>query len=285
MPSNLQQELSLVGAFTPNYTTSDDFRNLSQDVEQLILTAKADFARNPLDTGTQQKLKALLDLQTILTSQQLPPDAIRLIKEQVALLSGGSQNPPTSQSLTQATSSIQSLADPLHHLDFVKPADTNSNPNYYIPSQSVANYNPSQYYLSPSSASASAPANTSASLPPNLLAEMLLGKLPSRQSAPGMEPSLPFRQTATPTPQFLSRPDNSSQNTNTLLDSLRAVGLITPAPSHTTGLPLPNSSSSLPISPSTMQPSLSRQGFHPNAAGNHIVNNVELNTTSIKQYA
>ena len=282
LPPNLQQEVPLFGASTQKYATSDDFRNLSQDVEQLILAAKADFARNPLDTGTQQKLKALLDLQTILTSQQLPPDAIKLIKEQVTLLSGGSQNPPTSQSLTQATSSMQPSADPLQYSDFFKPADTNSNPSPYLPLQSVASYNQPQYYLSSSPASASA--NTSTSLPPNLLAEMLLGKLPNQQSAAGMEPSLPFRQTATPTPPLVSKPNDFSQNTNTLLDSLRAVGLIIPAPPHTTGLPLPTAPAPLPLSSSTMQSSLSRQGFLPNS-GNQIVNDVELTTTSIKRYA
>lgn len=285
MPSNLQQEVPLIGALTQNFAASDDFRNLSQDVEQLILTAKADFARNPLDTGTQQKLKALLDLQTILTSQHLPPNAIKLIKEQVGLLSGGSQNPPTSQPLTYATSSTQSLADPLQQLDFIKTIDTNFNPSYYTSPQNVANYNQSSHHLSTTSASASASSNTSASLPPNVLAEMLLGKLPNQQPASSVEPSLPFRQTATPTPQSVSKPSDSSQNTNTLLDSLRAVGLITPAPSHRTGLSLPTVSGPLSISPSTVQSSQNRQGLHTNSAPGQAINDVELKTASIKQYA
>lgn len=285
MPSNLQQEVPLIGTLTQNFATSDDFRNLSQDVEQLILAAKADFARNPLDTGTQQKLKALLDLQTILTSQHLPPNAIKLIKEQVGLLSGGPQNPPTSQSLAHAMSSTQSLADPLQQLDFIKTVDTNSNLSYYTPQQNIANYNQSPYDLSTTSASASASSITSASLPPNVLAEMLLGKLPNQQPASGMEPSLPFRQTATPTPQPVSKPSDSSQNTNTLLDSLRAVGLITPAPPHRTGLPLPTVSGPLPILPSTVQSSQNRQGLHTNSAPGQAINDVELKTASIKQYA
>lgn len=60
---------------------------LNRDISDLITTSKADFAQNPWDSSIQTRLKALLDLQTILSSQKLPPDQIALIKNQVAQLS------------------------------------------------------------------------------------------------------------------------------------------------------------------------------------------------------
>lgn len=56
--------------------------------------SKADFAQNPWDSSIQTRLKALLDLQTILQSQKLPPEQIALVRDQVAQLSEASKPPP-----------------------------------------------------------------------------------------------------------------------------------------------------------------------------------------------
>ncbi|KAG0647902.1 pcf11 [Hyphodiscus hymeniophilus] len=60
---------------------------LNRDISDLIATSKADFANNYWDSSIQTRLKALLDLQTILSSQQLPSDQIALIRNQVTQLS------------------------------------------------------------------------------------------------------------------------------------------------------------------------------------------------------
>lgn len=67
---------------------------LNSDIANLITVSKADFAQNPLDGDIQKRLKALLDLQSILQSQKLPPDQIALIKTQVAQLSEASKAAP-----------------------------------------------------------------------------------------------------------------------------------------------------------------------------------------------
>ncbi|RQM06731.1 hypothetical protein DH86_00003957, partial [Scytalidium sp. 3C] len=51
---------------------------LNSDISNLITVSKADFAQNPWDSSIQTRLKALLDLQTILQSQKLPPEQIAL---------------------------------------------------------------------------------------------------------------------------------------------------------------------------------------------------------------
>jgi len=61
--------------------------SLSRDIERLISTAKEEFARNIHDPSIQAKLKALLDLQGLLQSQNLPSDQLVLIKNQIDAVS------------------------------------------------------------------------------------------------------------------------------------------------------------------------------------------------------
>ncbi len=72
---------------------SDGVETLNQDLAELIAGARADSAGNPYDQSLQQRLQALLDLQTILQNQHLPPDQLKLIRTQIAQLSG--VKPPT----------------------------------------------------------------------------------------------------------------------------------------------------------------------------------------------
>jgi pre-mRNA cleavage complex 2 protein Pcf11 len=73
------------------HATETSIDTLTSDIANLIAASKADFAQTPWDSSIQTRLKALLDLQTILSSQKLPPDQIALIKDQVAQLSEASK--------------------------------------------------------------------------------------------------------------------------------------------------------------------------------------------------
>ncbi|GAB1312995.1 mRNA 3' end processing factor [Madurella fahalii] len=59
---------------------------LKDDIQQLIIAEKAEFAQDPLDTSKQTRLKALLDLQTIIQSQETPQDQLMIIRDRVAEL-------------------------------------------------------------------------------------------------------------------------------------------------------------------------------------------------------
>ncbi|ELR01712.1 hypothetical protein VC83_00943 [Pseudogymnoascus destructans] len=69
----------------------DNIDTLNSDIARLITAAKSEFAQNPYDGSIQTRLKALLDLQSIVGSQKLPPDQIALIKDQVKALSAASK--------------------------------------------------------------------------------------------------------------------------------------------------------------------------------------------------
>ena len=70
---------------------------MNSDIANLIAGSKTEFAQNPYDGSIQTRLKALLDLQSILQKQKLPPDQIALIRDQVKQLSISAkpQPPPT----------------------------------------------------------------------------------------------------------------------------------------------------------------------------------------------
>ena len=81
----------------PVYRASEpSIDTLNSDLAHLINESKQAFAQNPLDSNIQQRLKALLDLQTILQRQTVAPDQIDLIRSQVAQLSKAAQQPRAS---------------------------------------------------------------------------------------------------------------------------------------------------------------------------------------------
>lgn len=73
---------------------------LHSDITSLIETAKKRFAENPFDEEGQKRLKALLDLQGIIQTQQLPPAQLAMVKDQLYKLANPSP-PPQSVPMTQ----------------------------------------------------------------------------------------------------------------------------------------------------------------------------------------
>ena len=60
---------------------------LHQDIENLIVTTKRDFASAPFDIATQERLRALLALQDVLKTTAVSPENMQQIRNQVAQLS------------------------------------------------------------------------------------------------------------------------------------------------------------------------------------------------------
>ncbi|KAK3386935.1 hypothetical protein B0H63DRAFT_143099 [Podospora didyma] len=71
---------------TPQPRPGISVEKLKDDIQQLIIAEKAEFARDPHDTSKQSRLKALLDLQTIIQSQDMPQDQLMLVKKRIAEL-------------------------------------------------------------------------------------------------------------------------------------------------------------------------------------------------------
>lgn len=67
--------------------------SLHSDITSLIKTSQKRFAEDPVNQENQKRLKALLDLQTILQTQQLPPAQLAQVREQVKKLANPTPPP------------------------------------------------------------------------------------------------------------------------------------------------------------------------------------------------
>ena len=77
---------------------------LRDDIQQLIIVEKKEFVRNPLDTSKQTRLKALLDLQTIIQRPDMPQDQLMLVKERVTELAVNMRAAPPAPAAAYAVS-------------------------------------------------------------------------------------------------------------------------------------------------------------------------------------
>jgi len=186
----------------------DSIDTLNRDITSLIASARIEFSQNLHDGTIQTRLKALLDLQSILASQKLPPDQIALIKDQVKALSAASK-PPT-------------------------------------PPQPVPP--PVQIPVAVSQAAPQPPSLASLLGGPNALAA-LLARSSSTPQNPAAPPP-PNLQSMVSQPQYIpptyppaaSPPANVPAivpNPTSLLDQLRAAGLLPPGPTATNTQPMP----------------------------------------------
>ncbi|EGO56489.1 hypothetical protein NEUTE1DRAFT_147145 [Neurospora tetrasperma FGSC 2508] len=91
---------------------------LRDDIQQLIVAERAEFARDPLDVGKQTRLKALLDLQTLIQRPDVPQEQLMLVKEKITELSVNMRSAATAASAAAAaaaTGSAPVAAAPLQY--------------------------------------------------------------------------------------------------------------------------------------------------------------------------
>ena len=185
---------------------------LNHDISNLIAAARTEFAAHPYDHSVQQRLKALLDLQSILQSQTLPPDQLDLIKGQVAQLSRATR-PPRSPVPAPSAPIVPPLQAPAP----------------------LAQPPPSLHSL----------------FPPNALAA-LLASVPTAQQSPPTptpappQPTLPvsqppslFNLIPTGTAPGVNHAPPQAPGESPLLASLRAAGMLPPLPPAVTATATP----------------------------------------------
>jgi hypothetical protein len=264
LPPDIARSLS--AALNPQ----DDLNKLKADIHGLIQGFQSEFARNPYDSQVQTKLKALLDLQAVVQSQQLNSDAIGMIKKQVAQLQAvqSQPNPPPSaapqQSQWQAPTPVS--------LPFQPPPPI---PQGFAPTPSAQ------------------PPVAPPAFAPGILEQLLAS------TANGQKPSTPVVQAALramPPP-----PTNQSPRTaaalpagptgNPLLDALRAANIL---PASASATPVPASGPPVPP-PNAAPPALSilqqLQGLAPKLSstpmpppGTPAKVRIPMNAAALKRY-
>lgn len=239
----LPQALTQGNQYGQSVSDFVDLDSLYRDIERLISSAQTDFANNPVDTSIRQRLKALLDLQSILQQQKLPQEQLKLIRDQVSKLSATA--PARVATVIPAP---PSLPIPLI------PTPTISTP----PVPTLTTHTPQP--------------NLQALLNPSTLAELIKATANSQNRTPPppqpLPPQVSISTSNTPTTSTPVGPENP------LIASLRARGLLppvlgTPAQQPPT-LPfiLPSQNGYPPTATPQIQPSISV--------------NVQMSTSSIK---
>lgn len=225
--------------------TESTVDTLNRDISDLIIASKADFAKNPWDNSIQTRLKALLDLQTILSSQKLPPDQIELIKNRVSQLSEAAHSslpksapsqpksaplqpisaplqpisPPAPVTIAQPSSRHSTLSSVLAPAAFAAFLARQSTTPQLSPSQAVAPVRSPPPSIQPAlSAPAPAPtASTPLPDPSSLLEKLRAAGILQGSTPTARTPTLPFNALANKVPpgyppeSFANTPPNPSR--------------------------------------------------------------------------
>ncbi|GAP83812.2 putative mRNA cleavage factor complex component pcf11 [Rosellinia necatrix] len=85
---------------------------LNDDIQRLTAAFKAQLAQGPHDPVIQTKFKALMDLQTILQTQNLPQEQLVLVKNQIADLAVNMRAPPAQTSTPVSLPNPVAVAPP-----------------------------------------------------------------------------------------------------------------------------------------------------------------------------
>jgi pre-mRNA cleavage complex 2 protein Pcf11 len=114
---------------------SPDVNSLHQDTDYLIEQTKADWARSPYDDSIRVRLKALVDLQSLLKSQQLPPEQLQAVRTQLSMLqvSTRPQSQASNQHIPQQYPDLSTYAASASSHAYQPPPASNA-PAFSIPS-------------------------------------------------------------------------------------------------------------------------------------------------------
>ncbi|KAH8778678.1 hypothetical protein F5883DRAFT_217949 [Diaporthe sp. PMI_573] len=192
--------------------------SLINEIEQLVVAARAELGRSPYDTSIQTELKALLDLQTVLKTRgaMLSQEQLVPVKTQVANLAVKYRASNAHQTVTPTP--------PIHGTPFHAPMQQQ-------PPQQIAPVAPAPH--------ASAPAGSvslDALLGKGALAALLSRRSATPQAPTPQPPQQPQTQPAnvaalrSPPPQRAEMQKPATPDPMALLGALRGVGLIPTTP-------------------------------------------------------
>ena len=174
---------------------------LSSDIQNLIHAMKAEFSQNPHDTSVQTRLKALLDLQGVMQSTNLPPDQLELIKNKVTELAAVTMQRSSSQNSTPVPGQAGPATALQHHQ------------HIQAPSASVTP-NPPAFEQKPQ-------VTLDSLLGPGAMAALMARQASTQQPASAGSSAI-----RSPQPNHTEAARQQPQNTLGLLDQLRQAGML-----------------------------------------------------------
>ncbi|TWU75674.1 hypothetical protein ED733_007329 [Metarhizium rileyi] len=235
---------------------------LSNDIQNLIVAMRAEFAKNPNDNSVQNRLKALLDLQSVVRNTSLPPDQLELIKNKVTELAAVTMKAPPSHNSTPVPGYLPPQSHPASHSAPVTPVPAS------VPEQKPQ-------------------VTLDSLLGPGAMAALLGRQTAVSQNATPTPPFpiAPVAPIRSPPPIHVEATRQPAQNPLSLLDQLRQAGMLPSATPPNTGVPVvapppPPPQSILPPNISSILASAKAAASQQGLSG---LNSSVLNAAALKQ--
>ncbi|KAL7784551.1 hypothetical protein V8C37DRAFT_395802 [Trichoderma ceciliae] len=254
---------------------------LSGDIQNLIVAMRAEFSQNPHDGGVQGRLKALLDLQGVVQHTNLPPDQLELIKNKVTELAAVTMRAPLARSSATSTPIPAPVTAPPLPLPVHTPF-TSVTPSPMPAAQPAAPVTLDSLLGKGAMATL---LNMQSANPQNTTLKPPFVSVPIQ--SPLMNHNEPPRTAATPSAMAAAPVSNASS----LLDQLRAAGMLPPA--TPTNVPSPSQVPVVPPPPSIFPQGLpasiasllaARPPDSGRSGANRLGGSAGLDSASIKQH-
>ncbi|KAK1240105.1 hypothetical protein MKX08_007547 [Trichoderma sp. CBMAI-0020] len=215
---------------------------LSSDIQNLIVAMRAEFSQNPHDGAAQSRLKALLDLQSVVQHSNLPPDQLELIKNKVTELAAVTIRATLGHSSANSTPIPAPVAPPSMALP-VHPPSTSVTPSP-VPAAQPAAPVTLDSLLGKGAMAALLSMQSGNSQHNHLTPTPPFAGVPIR--SPQMNHNEPPKAAAPPPPMAAAPTSGASS----LLDQLRAAGMLPPA--TPTNVPAPSQPPVAPVLPPSL---------------------------------
>lgn len=206
---------------------------MSKDIQHLIVAMRVELAQNPHDPSVQTRYKALQDLQGVVSTTSLPPDQLQLIRSRVNELAAVAMRAPPAQI-----------------------------PAYFAPAPVPL---PLQQARLPSATPTPQPAVTlDGLLGPGALATLLQRQSATPQNSTPVPPPYANVAIRSPKPTHVEPPRPVAAPTQTplsLLDKLRAAGMLPPAPAGGAVAPPPAAANAVPPNIASLLAGAKQQGL------------------------
>lgn len=216
---------------------------LNKDIEDLIVATRMESTQNPHDSGIQTRLKALMDLQSIVRSGGLPQDQLVLVRKQVDELAVKMRVPTPSLPPQVGSGGLQPVPAAAH----VVPTAHFTHPP---PSSSTT----------PQVPTPTVPASATPVTIDSLLGKGALAALLAQQAKTSAN-TTPSPVVPTPPPaSIVPAAPAPASDPMSVIQQLRQAGLLggaAPTPSQAPAAPAPSASSALASLPSVIQKALS----------------------------
>ncbi|KAL8791368.1 MAG: hypothetical protein Q9195_005906 [Heterodermia aff. obscurata] len=198
--------------YAPPPQPPSNLDSLHKDIQNLVSHAKSEFLTNVNNSVLRDKLKALVDLQSILTTHQLAPHELEAVRQKVAELSALPASAPYSQPAVSTSTPYLQAPNPTEILNPQNHAPISAPPIHATPTAAPSTQQQSQTDLLTMNSSR--------------LADILASaRAQQASSTPSSAPTpLPYNQ-----PSIVPVPaSNSSGEPSSLVARLRAAGLLAP---------------------------------------------------------